>query len=171
MGYTLAARLSIRLSLREARFLSNRPGAPSFPLPTQETLMRRRDTVALVGAITMALTAALPQSTSLRAESPSAVSQGGTPATKSDENLDGVARDFLRVRAELARTAAVNLTGDADVDFARQMVAHHQADIEMARVLLDHGKDAALRRAAEKMIVERQKEIGELQLWLQTHRP
>jgi uncharacterized protein (DUF305 family) len=79
-------------------------------------------------------------------------------------------RDYRAVQAETTQKASKDLSGDADMDYARQMIAYHQGNIEMARVLLTHGKDAALRRSAEKMIVEQQKQIGELQLWLQTQR-
>ena len=53
--------------------------------------------------------------------------------------------------------------GNPDVNFAGMMAAHHQSGIEMAREYLKHGKDEKLRKMAQKMIDEQEKEIKDLQ--------
>jgi uncharacterized protein (DUF305 family) len=58
------------------------------------------------------------------------------------------------------------LSGDADRDFATQMIPHHQGAIDMAKVELAHGKDPQLRKMAEAIIAAQEKEIAELQAWL-----
>jgi uncharacterized protein (DUF305 family) len=60
----------------------------------------------------------------------------------------------------------VPLTGNADVDFVRNMIPHHQGAIDMAEVELAHGKDPALKKMARKMIADQKKEIAEMQAWL-----
>jgi uncharacterized protein (DUF305 family) len=60
-------------------------------------------------------------------------------------------------------------TGDADVDFVRGMIPHHQAAIDMAKVLLEHGKDPQLRKLAEAVISAQEKEITEMENWLAAH--
>ncbi len=55
---------------------------------------------------------------------------------------------------------------DPDTAFACAMMPHHQGAIDMARVVLKHGKDASIRAMAETMIREQEKEIGELKAWL-----
>jgi uncharacterized protein (DUF305 family) len=61
------------------------------------------------------------------------------------------------------------LTGDPDIDFARHMVPHHQAAIDMARVEAEHGKDPALKEMAQKMIEAQSREVGQLEAWLKDH--
>ncbi len=57
-------------------------------------------------------------------------------------------------------------TGDADVDFMTQMKVHHQAAIDMAKVLLENGKDAETRKLAEDIIAAQEKEIAFIDEWL-----
>ena len=55
---------------------------------------------------------------------------------------------------------------DPDVAFVRGMIPHHQAAIDMAKVVLQYGKDAQTRKWAEDVIREQQREINEMQEWL-----
>ena len=54
---------------------------------------------------------------------------------------------------------AVKPTGDADADFAAMMIPHHQGAIDMAKAELKYGKNPTLRRLAQKIIVDQQREI------------
>lgn len=57
-------------------------------------------------------------------------------------------------------------TGDADVDFNKQMRGHHVAAIEMAEVQLKYGKDPASRALAQEIIAAQKKEIAGIDGWL-----
>jgi len=64
--------------------------------------------------------------------------------------------------------AAMNVpfSGNADRDFARMMIPHHQGAIDMALAELRYGKDERLKRLAQEIIVDQQQEIVVMHLAL-----
>ncbi|MER8866207.1 DUF305 domain-containing protein [Mesorhizobium sp. M0751] len=64
---------------------------------------------------------------------------------------------------------AIEYSGNADVDFARGMIPHHQAAIDMAKIELANGKDPEIRMLAEAVIAAQQAEIKQMQDWLAAH--
>jgi uncharacterized protein (DUF305 family) len=57
----------------------------------------------------------------------------------------------------------VKTTGDVDKDYAALMIEHHQAAIDMNRILIEKGHDPALKALAQKMTAQQQKEIRDLE--------
>jgi len=68
-----------------------------------------------------------------------------------------------------AAMSSMEPSGNTDVDFARLMLPHHQAAIDMAQTQLLHGTDPQMRRLAQEIIVDQQSEVELMQLWLKQH--
>jgi len=49
--------------------------------------------------------------------------------------------------------------GNPDIDFLAMMIPHHEGAVEMARLILIHGRDPATRRLAEDIIASQTVEI------------
>lgn len=62
----------------------------------------------------------------------------------------------------------VPYTGDPDIDFARGMIPHHQAAIDMAKIQLEFGTDPGMRELAEAIIAAQESEIATLRAFLAT---
>ncbi|MCZ8316463.1 DUF305 domain-containing protein [Phreatobacter sp.] len=73
---------------------------------------------------------------------------------------------YRAANARMHRDMDIAFTGDADVDFVRGMIPHHQGAIDMAKVVLAHGTDPQVRKWAEDVIREQEREIGEMRGWL-----
>lgn len=83
--------------------------------------------------------------------------------------LPGV-EGFERANEKMHSGMMIDYTGDADVDFARGMIPHHQGAVDMAKVLLKHGgQDAALQQLARDILLSQSREIIQMQNWLDKH--
>src|SRR5690606_22541935 len=65
--------------------------------------------------------------------------------------------------------SSMDYSGDPDIDFVRGMIPHHEAAVEMAETLLKYGKDRELRKMAEEIVSAQQREISQMQDWLEQH--
>jgi uncharacterized protein (DUF305 family) len=78
---------------------------------------------------------------------------------------------FEAANAAMHEGMAIDYTGDADVDFIRGMIAHHQGAVDMARIVLEHGDDAQVRALAEAIIAAQEAEIAWMEEWLAANDP
>ncbi|RXT55487.1 DUF305 domain-containing protein [Bosea sp. Tri-44] len=78
-----------------------------------------------------------------------------TPATQA----------YKAANDKMHKEMGVAFSGDPDVDFVRGMIPHHRGAVDMAKVVLAHGKDPELRKLAEAVITEQEKEIAFMREW------
>ena len=75
-------------------------------------------------------------------------------------------RDMEKMHAGMR---SIKPSGNSDIDFAKLMLPHHQAAIDMAKTELVYGKDPQMRRLAQEIIIDQQSETQLMQLWLKDH--
>ena len=75
---------------------------------------------------------------------------------------------FMAANDRMHAAMAIDYSGNADVDFVRGMIPHHQGAIDMAKVELEFGTDPEIRKLAEAIIAAQEAEIADMQAWLAT---
>lgn len=92
---------------------------------------------------------------------------GATPGSSQTTTLPAHVREnaavMNKMHAEMASDAS---SADPDEAFTRAMIPHHQAAIEMARIVLKYGKDEQARKLADDVIRQQAREIDDMQEWL-----
>jgi hypothetical protein len=73
---------------------------------------------------------------------------------------------FRAANETMHRDMNIQFTGAADADFVRGMIPHHQGAIDMAKVVLEHGKDPEIKKLAEGIVAAQEAEIKMMRDWL-----
>lgn len=92
-------------------------------------------------------------------------SHAGGPAPAQGADTPS-SKAFAAANEKMHAAMAVPLTGDADVDFVRGMIPHHQGAVDMAKIVLEHGKDPELRKLAQDIVAAQETEISFMTAWL-----
>lgn len=92
------------------------------------------------------------------------------PAMQHDMPMaSGADAAFMAANAKMHEAMSAPMTGNADVDFVRGMIGHHQGAIDMAKVELQYGKDEKIRKLAKDIIKAQEGEITMMKAWLKAH--
>jgi uncharacterized protein (DUF305 family) len=79
---------------------------------------------------------------------------------------DPLAAGMAAVNRRMHREMSQPGSGDADIDFARAMLAHHRGAVDMAKLVLAFGDDLEMRKLAQEVIAAQTEEIRTLEAWL-----
>ena len=82
--------------------------------------------------------------------------QSASPSTKAFEDANNA----------MHKEMMIGYSDNADLDFARGMIPHHEGAVAMARIQLKYGKDPELRKLAEDIIKAQESEISFLKEWI-----
>jgi uncharacterized protein (DUF305 family) len=88
--------------------------------------------------------------------------QMGQP--RGDQGVAALAMNAVNER--MHREMAMEYTGNVDADFVRNMIAHHQGAVDMAKIEVAFGKDPKIRQLAEAVIKAQEEEIAMMRSWL-----
>jgi uncharacterized protein (DUF305 family) len=73
------------------------------------------------------------------------------------------------VMSQMMKSMMMPYNGNADIDFAKGMIPHHQGAIDMAKVVLQYGKDPEIKKMAEGVVSAQEAEIAAMKQWLAVH--
>jgi len=88
---------------------------------------------------------------------------GGRTLAGTSPDPDGFDAGMSAAMARMHAGMAIASSGNPDRDFAAMMIPHHQGAVDMALVELRYGKDTALKRLAQEIIVTQRQEIDVMQ--------
>jgi uncharacterized protein (DUF305 family) len=126
--------------------------------------MNKLTSISIAGAMIVSAGLAFAQS---QADGGATHAGHGNHTTVSDTSTEDPAiAAYTATNARMHEDMAIEFTGDADVDFMRAMIPHHQGAIDMARVVLEHGSDPDVRALAQDVIAAQEAEIEMIENWL-----
>ncbi|MEN9912541.1 MAG: hypothetical protein RI956_985 [Pseudomonadota bacterium] len=91
-----------------------------------------------------------------------AVTSNSSTSKTSAAHLSASTQAYQRANDSMHANMNIAFTGDADADFLAGMIPHHQGAIDMAKVVIAHGKDPKIKALAQAIIKAQVREISEM---------
>ena len=91
---------------------------------------------------------------------------GGGMAMQPKGDAGPSSQAFNGITAKIHQDMAITFTGNADVDFVKDMIPLHQGAVDMAKTVLAFGKDPEVKKVAEEIISAQEAEITWMKEWL-----
>ncbi len=112
--------------------------------------------IALAGAAGCAMTQTAVSADMPNMDHSAMVNANGSDSTKGYETaMAGMMKGMMQL-----------MTGKPDLDFVQGMMPHHQGAIDMAKVVLQYGKDPEIKKLAEGVVKAQEGEIAFMKDWL-----
>jgi len=90
-----------------------------------------------------------------------------TAKAEAPATLNPAQQAYADANARMHTDMGAAIDPDADVAFMAGMIPHHQGAVDMAEIVLKHGKDPETRALAEAVIKTQTAEIVMMQAWLE----
>jgi uncharacterized protein (DUF305 family) len=106
----------------------------------------------------------------MHGESHGGMRHGGQAASsrKGDQSPSTLA--FRGVNAKMHEGMEIEFSGNADVDFVKGMIPHHEGAVDMAKIVLAFGKDPEVKKLAEAIIKAQEDEIAWMKGWIEKNK-